>query len=41
MLPYLSLAIWVPIVAGLLVLAVNRDRDAPAARWLALVGAVA
>jgi len=41
MLPYLSLAIWVPIVAGLLVLAVNRERDAPAARWLALVGAVA
>ena len=41
MLPYLSLAIWVPIVAGLLVLAVNRDSDAPAARWLALVGAVA
>jgi NADH-quinone oxidoreductase subunit M len=41
MLPYLSLAIWVPIVAGLLVLALNRDRDAPAARWLALVGAVA
>jgi len=39
--PYLSLAIWVPIVAGLLVLAVNRDRDAAAARWLALVGAVA
>src|SRR5438876_3899267 len=41
MLPYLSLAIWVPIVAGLLVLAVNRDQDAAAARWLALVGAVA
>ena len=41
MLPYLSLAIWVPIVAGLLVLAVNRDADAAAARWLALVGAVA
>jgi NADH-quinone oxidoreductase subunit M len=41
MLPYLSLAIWVPIVAGLLVLAVNRDRDASAARWLAMVGAVA
>ena len=34
MLPYLSLAIWVPIVAGLLVLAVNRDADAAAARWL-------
>jgi len=37
----LSLAIWVPIAAGLLVLALNRDQDAPAARWLALVGAVA
>ncbi len=34
MLPYLSLAIWVPIVAGLLVLVVNRDADAAAARWL-------
>ena len=41
MLPYLSLAIWVPIVAGILVLAIHRDRDAAAARWLALVGAVA
>jgi NADH-quinone oxidoreductase subunit M len=39
--PYLSLAIWVPIVAGLFVLALSRDRDATAARWLALVGAVA
>ena len=38
--PYLSLAIWVPIVAGLVVLAVGRDRDAGAARWIALVGAV-
>ncbi len=41
MLPYLSLAIWVPIVAGVLVLAVSRDRDAQAARWLSLVGALA
>ena len=41
MLPYLSLAIWVPIVAGVLVLALQRDGDAAAARWLALVGAVA
>ena len=38
---YLSLAIWVPIAAGLLVLTLHRDRDAQAARWLALVGAVA
>src|ERR1700756_254147 len=37
----LSLAIWVPIVAGVLVLALHRDQDAPAARWLALVGALA
>src|SRR5512136_2761855 len=37
--PYLSLAIWVPIVAGLAVLAVGRDRDAAVARWIALVGA--
>ena len=37
----LSLAIWVPIVAGVLVLALHRDQDAPAARWLALVGAIA
>jgi len=41
MLPYLSLAIWVPIAAGVLVLMLHRDRDAAAARWLALVGAVA
>jgi len=41
MLPYLSLAIWVPIVAGVLVLALHRDQDAAAARWRALVGAVA
>jgi NADH-quinone oxidoreductase subunit M len=39
--PYLSLAIWVPIVAGLVVLAVGRDREADAARWIALFGALA
>jgi len=39
--PYLSLAIWVPIVAGLAVLAVGRDRDAGTARFIALVGALA
>ena len=43
MTPYLSLAIWVPIVAGLAVLAVGRDgeRAATPARWIALVGALA
>ncbi len=38
--PYLSLAIWVPIAAGLAVLAVGRDRDAAVARWIALIGAL-
>jgi NADH-quinone oxidoreductase subunit M len=39
--PYLSLAVWVPIVAGLVALAIGRDRDAASVRWIALVGAVA
>jgi NADH-quinone oxidoreductase subunit M len=38
--PLLSLAIWVPIVAGLLVLATGTDRHAPVARVLALVGSI-
>ena len=33
MIPYLSLAIWVPILAGLAVLVLHRDSDAPRARW--------
>jgi NADH-quinone oxidoreductase subunit M len=37
-LPWLSLAIWVPILAGAAVLAFGRDRDA-VARWVALAGA--
>jgi NADH-quinone oxidoreductase subunit M len=43
MTPYLSLSIWVPIVAGLVVLAVGRDGERAAAptRWIALIGAVA
>ncbi|MCL2524902.1 MAG: NADH-quinone oxidoreductase subunit M [Betaproteobacteria bacterium] len=36
----LSLAIWVPIVAGVLVLLTGSDRNAPLARMLALVGAI-
>ncbi len=39
MTPWLSLAIWVPIVAGLAVLAVPRGRETQA-RWIALFGAV-
>ncbi|MFN4118432.1 NADH-quinone oxidoreductase subunit M [Acidovorax sp.] len=36
----LSLAIWVPIAFGALLLAVGRDEHARAVRWLALVGAL-
>jgi NADH-quinone oxidoreductase subunit M len=36
----LSLAIWVPIAAGLLVLAAGGDQRAPLQRWIALAGAV-
>ncbi|MEQ1775480.1 MAG: NADH-quinone oxidoreductase subunit M [Burkholderiales bacterium] len=39
-LPLLSLAIWTPIVFGVLVLATGSDRNAPLARIIALVGAV-
>lgn len=37
----LSLAIWVPIVAGVLVLATGSDNRAPLARVLALIGSLA
>lgn len=40
-LPLLSLAIWVPIFFGLFVLLTGSDRNAPLARMLALLGAVA
>lgn len=39
--PLLSLAIWVPVLSGLFVLATGSDRNAPLARMLALLGAVA
>jgi NADH-quinone oxidoreductase subunit M len=39
-LPLLSLAVWVPIVFGVLVLATGSDRNARVARLLALIGAV-
>ncbi|MBK1679329.1 NADH-quinone oxidoreductase subunit M [Rhodocyclus tenuis] len=38
--PLLSLAIWIPILAGLAVLATGGDRNAPLARVLALAGAL-
>ncbi len=37
----LSLAIWTPIAFGVLLLALGRDEQAGAVRWLALVGALA
>ena len=36
----LSLAIWVPIVFGIILLAIGRDEQPGAARWIALIGAV-
>jgi NADH-quinone oxidoreductase subunit M len=38
--PLLSLAIWVPIAAGVLVLATGSDRNANGARLIALIGAI-
>lgn len=37
----LSLAIWLPIVSGLVLLAFGRDNNAGAVRWMALVAAIA
>jgi NADH-quinone oxidoreductase subunit M len=39
-LPYLSLSIWLPMLFGVLILAVGRDRNAGFTRVLSLVGAV-
>ncbi|NMG43448.1 NADH-quinone oxidoreductase subunit M [Aromatoleum toluvorans] len=39
--PFLSLAIWIPILGGLLVLATGSDRNAPLARSLSLLVALA
>jgi NADH-quinone oxidoreductase subunit M len=39
--PILSLSIWVPILAGLVVFATGGDRNAGRARMLALAGSVA
>ena len=37
----LSTVIWLPIVAGLIVLLAGSDRNAAVVRWLALIGAIA
>jgi len=37
----LSVAIWLPIAVGALLLAVGRDENAPVVRWMALVGSLA
>ena len=37
----LSLAIWTPIIFGVVLLALGRDEQAPSVRWIALIGAVA
>ena len=39
--PFLSASIWLPIVAGLVLLAIGNDRNARLVRWLALAAALA
>ncbi|CAN7504028.1 NADH-quinone oxidoreductase subunit M [Caballeronia sp. 15711] len=39
-LPILSLAIWLPIVVGILVLAIGNDSNPGPSRWLALIGSI-
>jgi NADH-quinone oxidoreductase subunit M len=38
--PYLSLSIWIPIISGLVLLAIGRADRAPMIRWLALIAAL-
>ncbi|MBX6393088.1 MAG: NADH-quinone oxidoreductase subunit M, partial [Burkholderiales bacterium] len=38
--PWLSLAIWIPILFGAAIMATGSDRNAHIARWLALIGSV-
>ena len=38
--PILSIAIWMPIVFGLVVLAIGSDRNPGPARWISLIGSV-
>lgn len=40
-LPLLSLLIWIPIVAGVVVLRAGSDAARSRTRWLALIGAIA
>ena len=39
-LPLISLSIWLPIIAGLVVLATGGDNKATIARWIALIGSL-
>jgi NADH-quinone oxidoreductase subunit M len=39
-LPILSLAIWLPIIVGILVLAIGNDSNPGPSRWLALIGSI-
>ncbi|HEU4373723.1 MAG TPA: proton-conducting transporter membrane subunit, partial [Telluria sp.] len=38
--PYLSLAIWLPIILGCVVLAIGRDKNPGLTRWLSLAAAI-
>ena len=39
--PLLSIAIWLPILSGVLLLALGRDDRAEAVRWSALIASLA
>jgi len=39
--PYLSLAIWLPVLFGAIILAVGRDDKPGLTRWMALIGSIA
>ena len=39
-LPILSIAIWLPIIVGILVLAIGNDSNPGPSRWLALIGSI-
>jgi NADH-quinone oxidoreductase subunit M len=38
--PILSLAIWLPIIVGIIVLAVGNDNNPAPSRWIALIGSI-
>ncbi|WLI87504.1 NADH-quinone oxidoreductase subunit M [Massilia sp. R2A-15] len=38
--PYLSLSIWLPVIFGMIVLAIGRDKNPGLTRWVTLIGSI-